>query len=578
MAGLSKTDYERLKPYLARANLAFYASEYLMGPPDPPFNGHFMVVEHHEAWSDLVASHKLLCINAARGHGKSFFFNFAYPIWMADKHPRSKGFIFSGSQPQADMILAMIIREIEENPKLAHLLPPEKDRKMWSTKQIRLANGSEIYARGYGTKVRGVHPMWIVLDDVLNDNDAISKNVREKNIDYFFNAIRPTLLPKGQIIVIGTPFHQMDLYGKLAKTPGYHFASFPAIKDYEKGEKHWKVLWPEYFPLADLLKMRAEMGSIRFGREMLCDPKTDDASLFPSKLFTAEGVMQPMCKLGAPRRFWAERGVRSVYMGVDFGLSASVGSDFTVVWTMGLDENGNRWIMDIQRANGLSFSAQKALINDVAQKYRPGMIFLESNQAQRIFGETLIQETDLPIKLFQTGAEKHSLEEGVPGLVVLLENKKVRIPRGDENSVTITDIWIDEMRAMSFDGKVVSTGEHDDTVMAFWICNSAIAKGGFSFSFGVDEEDAAEIAEREFQELMHPSEDELDQDDEWMVLGATPQGRGRPRRINAQLVDALALEGDYEAESRRKTPELKPYREVQPQLGSPRASDLTRWR
>lgn len=574
MTRQSPQDWERLKPYLARAHLAFYASEYLSGPPDPPFNGEFMVVEHHEAWSELVNEHQYLCINAARGHGKSFFFTLAYPLWMAEKYPGCKGVILSGSQPQADMILAKIIHEIESNPKLAHLLPPEKDRKMWSTKQIRLANGSEIYARGYGTKVRGVHPRWIVCDDILNDNDGLSESVREKNIEYFFSAVKPTLLPNiGQIIIIGTPFHRKDLYGVMSKTPGWEFRKFPAIIDIDKlGER---PLWPEYFSLATLKKELAQMGSIRFGREYLCDPVTDDSSLFPMKLFNAEGVMQLQARLGAPRSFWVQHGVKAIYMGVDFGLSANVGSDYTVVWVMGVDNEGNRWIIDIQRERGLSFGAQKALINDAARKYRPGLIYLEGNQAQRIFGETLIQETDLPIKLHHTGDAKHSLEEGVPGLRVLLENRKVRIPRGDERSVMITDIWIDEMRSMSFNGRVISTGEHDDTVMAFWICNTAVMKSGFAFSFDEEAGDA-EAYEEEMKATFEPTEEELE-DDDGFVLGMTPQGRGRPRRVNAQLVSGLDLEGESEADSKPET-KLKPYREVAPKLGAPLGLDFTRWR
>lgn len=494
----------------------------------------------------------------------SHFFTLAYPIWMADKHPNSKGFIFSGSQPQADMILQKIIHEIETNPKLAHLCPPEKGRKMWSTKQIRLLNGSEIYARGYGTKVRGVHPAWIVCDDILNDNDAHSEAVRAKNIDYFFNAVRPTLIPSGQLIVIGTPFHKRDLYGDLSGKPEYHFARFPAVID--SGKATERPLWPEYFSAVTLRAMRSEMGNIRFAREMMCSPVTDDSSLFPMSMFLADGVMQLGARLGAPRQFWTQFGVKNVFMGVDFGLSATVGSDYTVVWTMGVDEHGNRWILDIQRETGLSFGAQKALINDVARKYRPGLIFLEANQAQRIFGETLIQETDLPIKLFHTGDAKHSLEEGVPGLAVLLENRKVRIPRGDEASIEMTDKWIEEMRSMSFNGRVMSTGEHDDMVMAFWICNNAILKGNFTFAFGEQPEDTGTM-EDVLKELMGTDDDDMDD----FVIGMKPLARGRPRRVNAQLVQDLAEGSDFEADLRQdKSSELKPYDQVAPKMGAPK--------
>jgi len=118
------------------------------------------------------------------------------------------------------------------------------------------------------------------------------------------------------------------------------------------------------------------------------------------------------------------------------------------------------------------------------------MIFLEDNQMQRIFGDELIRTSDLPIHKFTTGVQKHSLDKGLPSLRVLLENRKFRIPRGDAHSVEMTDLWISEMQAMTWDkGKIVSVGAHDDLVMGNWICDQCIRHGGFQFSFGDDDYD-----------------------------------------------------------------------------------------
>lgn len=572
-SALDIAEYDALRPFMARANVAFYASEYLQGPAEPPYNGRFMTVEHHEEWADLVNRHDRLCINAARNHGKSFLFTFAYPIWQAERHPNQRGFIFSGSQPQAEAILLAIEKEIETNPKLHHLLP-KSTRVFWSARHCRLANGHEIYARGYGTKVRGAHPIWIVADDVLNDDDMFSPTVRDRNIRYFHSAIEHMVNPGGQIIVVGTPFHRSDLYADLARVDsGYVFKKYPGILD--RGQPTERALWPERFPL-DAIKKKISGGALNFAREIMCDPVSDDASMFPSQLFDLPGVMQPNARLGAPRAYWAQQGVKAVYMGVDFAISQHTAADFTVVWVMGVASNGVRWIMDIQRGRGLSFNAQKALIVDTARKYRPGIIYLESNQMQRIFGDQLILETDLPIKKFHTGDAKHSLETGIPGLSVLLENAKVRIPRGDANSIELTKIWMDELRQHTFaNGRVTSTGDHDDTVMAFWICEQAIKDASFGFSFGEEEGDAETYAE-EMAATMAPPEDPEDEED--FVLGSSPDGRGRPRKVNAQLVDTPWANADGvaypQAPGQQSPEEIKPYAAVRPQLGAPKVSDL----
>lgn len=470
---------------MIHSSCVFTAQELLTGPYEPPYFGKFLVGDHHVDWDELVIEYKRLCILAPRDHGKTYFFDFAYPIWRAICEPGGSGFIFSSTQDQAERILDDIRIELETNPKLSWLVPKRKEK--WGSRFIRLANGHRIYARGFGTRVRGAHPSWIVVDDGLNDETAYSETVRKKQKDYFYTAITNMITPNGQIIVIGTPFHADDLYADLKENKQYHFASFPAESDPDDPKTN-RALWPERYPLSILHARREEIGSIRYAREQLCQPVTDDMSLFPLYLFQGAAVERYNITLGMSKEYWDEVGVVP-YMGVDFAMSSNVQADYTVVWVVGVDKFGNRWLMDMRREHGLPYQQQLSLINELGQKYEPALIFLEANQMQRIFGDELIRTSDLPIKKFVTGVQKNTLDKGVPSLRVLLENGKFRIPRGDAESVEKTNIWINEMRSVTFiDGKIQSVGSHDDTVMAMWITDQAIRTGGFQFSFG-DEDD-----------------------------------------------------------------------------------------
>ena len=477
-------EWDELTAQMIRSSCAFFAQEILTGPPQSPYNGRFMVAEHHEEWDYLVTHYDRVCVLAPRDHGKTFFFDYAYPLWKCVTQPDGIGFIFSATQPQAERILDDIKNEIETNPRLRHLVPTKKHK--WSSTSIRLSNGHRIFARGFGTKVRGAHPNWIVVDDGLNDETAYSETVRTKQNDYFYTAITNMIVPGGQIVVVGTPFHMDDLYGDLKRNEEYEFRRYQAVK------KDGEVLWPDRYSKSRLERRRKEIGSIRFTREFQCEPVSDDMSLFPGYLFKGEPVEQMAVTLGMPKEYWDDLGV-SAYMGVDFAMSSSVEADYTVVWVMGTDKYGNRWLMDIHREKGLPYQEQLSLINTVARKYDPGLVFLEANQMQRIFGDELIRMTDLPIKQFVTGVQKHSLEKGIPSLRVLLENKKFRIPRGDLRSIELTDMWMAEMRSFTWaEGKLQSVGGHDDAAMACWICDQAIRQGGFSFTFG-DEEDNVDM-------------------------------------------------------------------------------------
>jgi hypothetical protein len=403
---------------------------------------------------------------ASRGLGKTFFFSEAYPIWRAIYHPGKVTFILSATKSQAEEVLDHIKKQVEENPELQWLIPQRKGL-TWNKSQIKFSNGSRIVTAGFGTRKRGLHPDCIIVDDGLTDEAMYSPTVRRKTIKYFYSAVTNMLNPGGIIIVVGTPMHQSDLYGTLKANSAYTYGVFPAIVN-------GIPVFPKRFSYDFLMAKKREIGALNFAQEIECKPMSDEASLFPQQLFQGDGVECMGLTLGMPYEFWRDAGV-SLFMGVDFALSAQTGADYTVVFVMGVDDAGNRYWVDIFREHGLPYKSQLSLINTVARKYDVHLAVLEANQAQRIFGDDLINKTDLPIKKYNTGVEKHSLSKGIPGLRILLENKKMRIPRGDKRSVDLTDIAIEEFGGFTYvDGKLESVGEHDDMAMACFAAQTMV--------------------------------------------------------------------------------------------------------
>jgi hypothetical protein len=220
-----------------------------------------------------------------------------------------------------------------------------------------------------------------------------------------------------------------------------------------------------------------------------------------------------------------------------------MGSDYTVIFTIAVDDFGNRWIANIRRGQGWSFDRQLAEIREEDALMKPDTIYIESNQAQRVFGDQLTATTALNITLFFTSGSqpkkpwqrgmtsitmgKHSLDRGVPSLRLLFERGKWRIPRGDPESIELTDIWIGELNCISFqDGKVMSVGEHDDMAMATWIANSAARWGaGIEMTFAGDEEEEKVTkggnGEPEHDELSIKKQAaaEIEEEEDWDFFG-----------------------------------------------------------
>jgi len=500
---LTPEQYEAQRYRMMQAYLPTYASEVLRGPPEYGFR--FILGPHHLKWGDAIAGNSRILAQAARDHGKSHFWCLAYPLWMAHvKAPGRVGYVFSATDQQAKEHLDKIRKEVlgggehgGPNPALSSLLPLKKD----AARTIVFANGSEIRARGFGSRVRGGHPFWIVCDDILNDDHIWSETVREKAVDYYLSAIEPMVVPGGQLVVVGTPFHAQDLYKTLRDGGVYFHMQHPAV-DPVTGDP----LWPQRYNREALEVRKKIMGSsMRWAREYLCQPISDDASLFPSHLFERPAVKKQY-KLGLEAKYWESQGFVT-YMGVDLAMSASSGADFFVAFVLAVEPaSGDRWIVDIVRKKGMGYQEQVDTITGLARRYDCQFVFVEANQYQRVITDMVVRTSDIPIKAFYTtgkakkqasnerrgmsgtySANKNALDRGVPSLRMLLENDKLKVPWGEETRETV-EIWIREMSAFGYqNGKLQGVGAHDDTVMAFWMADQAARiAGAFSADFGED--------------------------------------------------------------------------------------------
>jgi len=534
---------------LLRTSIGYFAAEIIRGPIEEPYNGKFITCRHHLKWDKAIAQgHRKILAIAARDHSKSHFWSVAFPIWMGGyKAPGSLGYIFGASQTLAEEKLDLVKKEIVENPKLHWLIPASGER-YWSKGEIRLSTGSVIRARGWGVRVRGGHPLWIVEDDVLDDTSLYSETKRRRAIDYHFSVPVNMVVPGGDLIAVGTPFHHGDLLAKIQQTGKYKCIVSPAI------DRKGRILFPQRYDAKALQDKKEEIGPTRFAREFLCQALSDESSLFPAYLFDQPNCRQPYC-LGIGWKYWEDKGWPR-YTGVDLAFSAEIGSDYTVIFTIAVDDRGNRWIVNIRHGQGWSYDRQISEIEDEYALTRADSIAIESNQAQAVYGRNLVATTDLPIVSFITsGAEpkkpwrrgmtsvtagKHNLDRGIPALRLGLERGKWRIPRGDEHSIDLTDRWMGELQCISLDGgRIVSAGEHDDLAMASWFCDYQAQRGtGIKMYLGSEEDGKHEQEE----ELRAPGPDEPEELD---FFGINPEDSrnakqgGEPEAEPAYDISAL---------------------------------------
>lgn len=456
----------------------------------------FILGWHNIEWSNLIQINRLLCILAARDHGKSYHFSFAYPIWQMYRYqgkgtplnpvPKEfqmarEGLLVTNEFGLARHLLSIIKEEIEQNEILRARLMPDSKRDGWGAEKIVCKNGASLAIKSANSKIRGYHPTYIILDDFLNESSLYSQDQRDKYWNTFSGVLMPALSPGGQMLIVGTPFFERDLYAQLKDSGKFKVYEYPAI--FPDGT----LLFPQRHTFNSLMEKKAILGSLIFSREILVKPISDAASIFPYDILRnsikgQDSVDVVMNIDSSPRKY------TKVVVGCDFAVSSNVGADYSVFTILGVDELGMLHIINCWRKKGANYGQQIAALKKINNDFRPDVMYAEDNGMQQIFIQ-MMEDANLPVVGKTTNAvNKKSLYHGVPSLAVLFETGRVKFPYGTQRAKNLTDLYFGELNSITYiqdTGKLESVSQHDDCGMSLWNAVRA-AKGNmedFDFSF-----------------------------------------------------------------------------------------------
>lgn len=503
---------------LPRPALLYLSFKYFMSQIKDE-KGEFLAVwEHHEEWCDLLEHSPLLCLLAPRDHGKSYTV-ISYMLWRAWRHNRSpftgelldampdgryETLYFSDTLTQIGERMETLQSLVLANPDLFGDMQPDMRRSKtalrtsWSTRRIRFKNGWELRTRAWKTSTRGAHPQMIVLDDVLNETNTLTQYQRDKTWKYFSGTVMP--MNPEKIIVIGTAFHYGDLLHLLKpdkrKAPlvvhgrrvRFVWRKYRAV-NWDSGE----VLWRERHGIEELEGLR-DADAITFSREYQNDPRDDASSLFPTTLtepaikagsafgFEATTLLRPSqffeLPMGERPPAYRKQDIGEfVVASSDMALSEKAGADYCVVnvGSFNVRTMQKRLLWAI-RGRGWGFEEQVQALRMAGALFPIDLGVMEHNSFQRWVHEetTKWPETAGKFVGHNTGPEKQTMAEGVPGLIISLSQHQWTWPSGSKESLRYARILQTEASAFGWkDGKLQGVGEHDDTVMTWWLLERA---------------------------------------------------------------------------------------------------------
>ena len=376
-----------------------------------------------------------VAIAAPRGTAKSTTTSLVYPLWRtAFKKSDEDLFIviISESQAQSNNFLSRIKHHLFNSANFRELfgdLGPNT-AKRWTNTDVVLANGTRIVAVGTGQRVRGfiegdTRPNLIIVDDFESELNAFTIEARAKNRKWMTEAVIPSLSDEGRICMIGTVISEDCFLYWVKESSSWN------VLWYSKWDDNEKSIWPERFPRDRILAIKDEFSSVGningfYQEYMNIAQSPDDAPFQPAWIkmhnWEYKKIQGQNCLIKNEGLENEEIKPVELYTGVDPASSLSARADYFVIATIAIDNENNKYIVDIYR-NRISPAEQPKIIIDTFKKYSPRRIKVETvgyQEALRTAVRELMREESLYIPGLEAGVKpRNSKSERLLSLVPL---------------------------------------------------------------------------------------------------------------------------------------------------------------
>jgi hypothetical protein len=183
----------------------------------------------HQLMQVLAGKVSQLLINQPPRSLKSICVSVAYVAWLLGHDPSRRVIVVSYSNEFAAELHRQF-RMVIDAPWYRALFPAMRPAKDSGTELVTTAGGSR-YATSVGGTLTGRGADYIIVDDPLKAEEAMSETARRRVIDWYAGTLVSRLNDKenGPIVVVMQRLHEDDLAGHLIEQGGWHHLDLPAI-------------------------------------------------------------------------------------------------------------------------------------------------------------------------------------------------------------------------------------------------------------------------------------------------------------------------------------------------------------
>lgn len=412
-----------------------------------------------------LSDNKLIML--PRGHLKSHMVG-TWCAWMTLRHPEITILYVSATATlaisQLYFIKNLLGGKIFRKYFPEYVNPDEGKREKWTSTEIMVDHpkrkeegirDATIATAGLTTNTTGWHADVIVADDLVVPENAYTEEGRESvaKKQSQFTSIRNT---GGFTMACGTRYHPADIYATWKDST---YETFDKEGNFEGKAKVWDIkeyavedsgtfLWPRRvrgdnkafgFDKQSLARIEAEyVDRVQFFAQYYNNP--NDAS--------TDRISRDCFQYYNPRFLkkeggnWYYSGKRlNVYAAVDFAYSMSRQSDYTAIVVIGVDFDGNIFVLDIDRFKSFRVIEYFQHIRALHSKWNFKKLNAEVTAAQKTIVESIkdfIRNDGLTIKVDEYRPLKYdgSKEERIAAVLEpRYENKEVWHTEGGWTSV-----------------------------------------------------------------------------------------------------------------------------------------------
>jgi hypothetical protein len=279
--------------------------------------------------------------------------------------------------------------------KLFSRIPPLYSKlivKNSAPKKITLPNGGFIafkssnkadYARGEG------------LDFMIIDEADYLEEVAKDSGKTWNEVLRPTLVDrKGEAIIISTPKIEFGWFHKLFNRGMKHDPGFASWQ--------FSSYVNPFIDPKEIDDLRIDTPNITFRREYLAEFVSSAGARVQREWLEDRYLDMPQKTV---------LDAMSISMGVDLAISEKSTADYTAIAVLGRDVKGLVYVLDVRRMRG-SFDKQISFIKQVADKWNPNFIGIESIAYQDVMVQTISKSTNYAV--FPVKANKDKITRFAP--------------------------------------------------------------------------------------------------------------------------------------------------------------------